>query len=356
MPATSTVKHHFLTRLEMIAQQDEDIDISVVICSHNRADGLHSTLRSIINQETHGAFRFEIVVIHTDTPGTVAAIESVASISDIPIRSVKELRRGGVIARNRGIQEAKGEWLALFDDDQEADPRWLKALWDVAHKHNAKNVGGSLRLQLPQNTDTKFSLMCRRLLGETAPWKVEREYTAQEGPGTGNQMIHRSVFELVGNWDESFTLRGYDSEFYSRMRQAGVRSWFTPYASGVHIIPESRLTQEFFKELGLHNGWQFARRDLLAHGTASTLARSVARLAQSMLWHFPALLLALFTKNQQEQLDRKVKIWRAEGYCRSFLYAVAPWIHQRSFFSKHEFRVSPNGPNQFRRIEKGESN
>jgi GT2 family glycosyltransferase len=299
-------------------------------------------LQTLAVQRTENAFTYEIVVIHTDSPGTEEAIRTVAAESAVPIRGVKELRKGGVLARNRGIDEAKGAWLALFDDDQTADPGWLKALWDVAHKFDAKNVGGALTLRFPSDNPRPLSQMCRRLLGETAPWDEERPYTAQEGPGSGNQMIHRSVFEQIGRWDPDFSLRGYDSEIYSRMHLAGIRSWFTPHATGVHHIPESRLTNAFFRELGLHNGWQFAKRDLLAHGKLATFARAAARVGQAIVWHLPKVAINTLRRNPTQSLDGRVKIWRAVGYLRSFLLIAAPWVPQKSFLKKHPFRVQQN--------------
>lgn len=325
----------------MIPEDGERYDISVLICSHQRPDGLRKALESLVRQQTQDAFHYEIVVVHTDTPGTEEVVREIQLVTHVPVRSIKEVRRGAVLARNRGIDETRGEWIALFDDDQTADPQWLKALWDVAHRYDAKNVGGSLRLRFPDDSQPSLSPMCRRLLGETVPWNEERSYTAQEGPGSGNQMIHRSVFETIGRWDPDFTLRGYDSDLYSRMRTAGIRSWFTPLASGNHHIPKSRLSKEFFRELALHNGWQFAKRDFRAHGVFGVMLHAFARVVQSLFWHLPWMLFGVVTSNETLTTDRKVKIWRSEGYLRSFLHRVAPWISQRGFLTKYDFRTPP---------------
>ncbi len=322
-----------------------EVDVSIVICSHNRADGLRTALSSLINQETDCKFTYEILVIHTNSPGTVDAIEAVAQQADIPVRSVHESRRGQVVARNRGIDEVRGEWLALFDDDQTAEPTWLKGLWNIAHEKDAKNVGGVLHLRLPDDCDREFSPKCRRMLGETVGWQTAQPYTIQEGPGSGNQMIHRSVFEQIGKYDESFTLRGYDSDIYRRMRMANVRSWYTPEAVGYHHIPADRLDDFYFHETALHNGWQFAKRDRLEKGNLWVVMRATARLGQAACVNVPRLMVAKLKGDREQILDAKVRLWRAEGYCRSVLYAIAPKVfRQERFFSKFEFRPGQKIP------------
>ncbi|MCG8649850.1 MAG: glycosyltransferase family 2 protein [Pirellulales bacterium] len=316
-----------------------------MICSHNRADGLKQALQTLVVQQTGGKFSYEIVIIHTGSPGTAQVIEEIAEQADVPVRGVLESRPGAVLARNRGIDEARGQWLALFDDDQTAEPTWLLGLWEIAHEKEAQNVGGVLHLRLPEGCTREFSRMCRRMLGETVGWTTAQPYTTQEGPGSGNQMIHRSVFEQIGRWDESFTLRGYDSDLYRRMRMANVRSWYTPDAVGYHHIPADRLGDAYFQETSLHNGWHFSKRDRLEKGITAAILRAIARLGQAACLNFPRWVVARLKGDREQTLDARVKLWRAEGYTRSTLYAIAPSVFaQKKFFSRFEFRAEQRSP------------
>ena len=321
------------------------VDISIAICSHNRPEGLRDCLESLILQDTGNLFRYEIVVVHTNSPGTVQVIEQIAAKSTVTVRGILQQHQGTVVARNRGIKESHGDWIAMFDDDQVAEPQWLRELWLVAKEHRSKSVGGLLHLRLPPGCDRRLSQRCRRMLGETVMWETAKPYTRQEGPGTGNQMIHRSVIEQVGDFDQSFVLRGHDTDLYRRIRTAGFESWFSPKAVGYHVIPQYRLEDSFFKETSLHNGWSFARRDGLERGWIVALGLALLRSIQCIAVNVPRLALAKISRDAEKVLDAKIRIWRAEGYVRSVLYFIAPFLFvQKSFFRKYEFRGERHFP------------
>ena len=97
-------------------------DISTIVCTYNRADMLRSALASLYDLATDGEFTYEIVVIdNASTDATPAAIAAAAAESSAPLRGVHEPQKGVVAARNRGIREARGRWIAFFDDDQLAE-------------------------------------------------------------------------------------------------------------------------------------------------------------------------------------------------------------------------------------------
>src|SRR5688572_12404265 len=124
-------------------------DISIVVCTHNRAAMLREALASLYHLETGGRFTYEIVVIdNASTDATPQAIAAAAGESPAPLRGIHESQKGIVAARNRGIQEARGRWIAFFDDDQLADGRWLAELYRGAGQFDCRVVGGAVHLSL----------------------------------------------------------------------------------------------------------------------------------------------------------------------------------------------------------------
>ncbi len=244
------------------------------------------------------------------------------------------------------VERSLWQRLRNLDDDQIADHCWLKELMATAREKDSRVVGGALYLKFPHGCQPELSWQCRRMLGESVHWGQVRPYTRKEGPGTGSLLVHRSVFEKVGRFDESFTLRGYDTDFYRRVREAGIDAWFTRYAVAYHVTPHSRLEDEYFKETSLHNGWHFARRDLLEFGQVKTVALLVARLGQATVLHVPRWLIARLSGSKAAVLTARVRLWRTQGYTRSALHWIAPrFFSQRRFFSKYEFRAD-----QIRRV------
>src|SRR4029077_10495906 len=99
-------------------------NVSIVVCTHNRAAMLRDALESLLRIETAGKFSYEIVVVdNASTDGTAQTVASLRQTAPV-LRYVYEAKKGIATARNRGLRESKGEWIAFFDDDQLADPRW----------------------------------------------------------------------------------------------------------------------------------------------------------------------------------------------------------------------------------------
>ncbi len=92
-----------------------DQSVSVVIPCYNAARFLRETLDSVLNQ-THAPL--EVLVIDDGSTDESAAI---AQSYGPPIRVICQPNQGESVARNRGIEEARGEWIAYLD----ADDLWL---------------------------------------------------------------------------------------------------------------------------------------------------------------------------------------------------------------------------------------
>src|SRR5262245_8681240 len=118
-------------------------DISIVVCTQNRAEMLRGALASLFDLATDD-FAYEIVVVDNgSTDHTQQVIAVAAAQSCYPLRGVYEPEKGIVPARNRGIREADGRWIAFFDDDQLADVRWLAELYRGANEKRCSVVGGA---------------------------------------------------------------------------------------------------------------------------------------------------------------------------------------------------------------------
>ena len=127
------------------------IDISVSVCTYNRAEILHGALESLICQETDGKFSYEIIVVdNASTDDTKAVVEQIIKTSPMPIRYILEEDKGVAQARNRGVKESQGTWIAFFDDDQLAERDWLKNLLDIALQMGADCVGGTILIYFQQ--------------------------------------------------------------------------------------------------------------------------------------------------------------------------------------------------------------
>ncbi len=94
--------------------------ISVVIPLYNKEGQIAHTLQSVFAQTFQN---FEIVIV--DDGSTDNSVEEVEKFDDSRIRLIHQTNAGVSAARNRGIEEARGELIAFLDADDEWKPEYL---------------------------------------------------------------------------------------------------------------------------------------------------------------------------------------------------------------------------------------
>jgi glycosyltransferase involved in cell wall biosynthesis len=316
------------------------IDVTIVVCTYNRAAMLRDTLASLVALATDNLFSYEVLVVdNASTDETPLVIRGVASRAPVLVRDAREGQPGVASARNRGIQEAAGEWIAFFDDDQVADPAWLKELLALAHAKEARCVGGANRLRLPAGLEELLPAEVRQLHSESQNWPNPCRYSRRAAPGTGNLLVHRSVFEQVGVFDETLRQGGEDGDLFRRLCGAKIDAWHAPKAISYHVIPAYRLQPAYLRWKMLRNGGHLARRNWQEWSRVMFLFVLLARLGQAAAVYLPRLCWARLFGGPGRALAARCPWWRAEGYIRFALYFLAPrWFEQRAFFSWLEFR------------------
>ena len=107
--------------------------ISVVVPAWRAEKTLAATLDSILCQTWR---ELEVLVVDDASPdGTLALAESYAA-KDFRVRVLRQSENGGVSkARNRGVREARGEWIAFLDSDDLWMPEKLERQMALAAQH-----------------------------------------------------------------------------------------------------------------------------------------------------------------------------------------------------------------------------
>ena len=104
-----------------------------MVVNWNRRDLLRACLISL-QQQT--GVPFEIIVVDNGSADGSAEMAE-AEFGSRVIRNREN--RGFCAANNQGIQAARGEFIALLNNDAEAEPGWLEALWRAGR--SAPDVG-----------------------------------------------------------------------------------------------------------------------------------------------------------------------------------------------------------------------
>ena len=293
--------------------------ISVVMPTFNRAATLRRVIDSVLNQkQDKSSFSFEFLVSNNASTDETS---QVLSEYGEKITVVYEARAGESYARNAAIKIARGEWLAFFDDDQVADDHWLDDLLHAAQSRGALIVSGSTDLELSLQEQKELGPNCCRFLGKRMHSSTAK-LAGRELPAAGNVLVHRSVFERIGIFDEDLTV-GADSNFFLRAEEAEFAMWGSERAVIWHQVPEDRLRRAFLLERAQ---WQGAYFVLLGSrgSTRQALYLALTRLLFAIAVHGPQWAFHLARGQKWWAVGHQIRIWRAWGCLRGALRVCSP--------------------------------
>lgn len=215
--------------------------VSVVIPTRNRRQRLCVALRSALAQQ---AVALEVVVVDDGSQDDTS--EMVRGLADARVRLVRnESPLGESGARNRGIAEARGGWVAFLDDDDLWAPqklsRQLQALLrsgrDWAYCGDVM-VDSDLRILNGASPPSPGEVM----------QSLERHNSVPAG--ASNVIVNSKLLSRVGWFDEALK-RTADWDMWLRLARMGPPDWVCSplVAICIHSGNMSRDMPVMFREL-----------------------------------------------------------------------------------------------------------
>lgn len=214
--------------------------VSVVVVNWNRRELLRLCLQSLTSQSVPPV---EILVVDNgSTDGSLEMVErEFAGTGGIPVLVIRNDRNLGFCeANNQGIEAARGDMVALLNNDAEADPGWLEALTrafvgrpDVGMAASKILVHGD-----PARIDKVGHLIFLdgqnrgRGTGQRDDGRFDRVEEVLWPDGCA-AMYRRSMLEEIGGFDEDFFAYADDAELGLRARIAG---WGAIYVPGARVL------------------------------------------------------------------------------------------------------------------------
>lgn len=233
------------------------MNISVIVCTHNRSESLGKTLASIAASEVPGSIEWELLVVdNNSTDATRRVAEDFGRNSGLNARVLFEPRPGLSFARNLGVSASLGEILAFTDDDVHVSNRWIAEIQHGFDAHQPACMGGRIlrdpTLPLPDWWDYGWrSVLCHFDRGNDVAVAGSDDRT--EYAWGANISFHRSVFEKyglfrthLGRTPDTLGL-GEDSELVLRLRHNGERVIYYPQAVVVHSPSTDRLSKDYLR-------------------------------------------------------------------------------------------------------------
>lgn len=203
---------------------------SVVIVNWNGKHYLSSCLISLRKQVYQD---FEIIMV--DNGSSDGSVDFVRE--NFPEVEVIEssVNLGFAAGNNLGFQHAMGEYIALLNNDAEADPRWLDELVKVLD--SSEKIAGACGTMssLEEKERVVFTLTKIDPLSAKAYWinqaSEQREVDYLMGSG---MLIRRSVIDQIGGLDEEYFAYFEETDWCARAIRAGYSLMYIPTAIVYH--------------------------------------------------------------------------------------------------------------------------
>jgi len=233
--------------------------LTVLICTHNRADLLAKVIASLNAAERPAGWEVGILAIpNACTDATHARLDDYRARADVqgwlPLRWVAEATPGKSHALNRGAAEVDDGWVAIVDDDHRVAADFLVEIARAVQSH-------------PEAT-----MLCGRILPDwdgrepawvhdTGPYRIyplpipRQDFGASpqelgsDGPipGGGNQILRSDAMARVGGFSTELGPQGHDlgggedTEFILRALRQGERLIYEPRILQYHYVDQTRL-------------------------------------------------------------------------------------------------------------------
>jgi glycosyltransferase involved in cell wall biosynthesis len=203
-------------------------DLSLVICTRNRAKQLRRCLDALARQD-YDSQRWQLLIVDNGSADDTRLVaRTFAASVPFHVAVVDERHKGQARARNTGVRAALAPIIAFTDDDCYAAPDYVT---EVVRAFSSADrgvgyIGGRILLHDP--TDAAETIRTDETPEEIAPGTLLR-------PGSlhgANMAFRRSVWDTIGGFDPRVgagtRFSGDDIDFLCRASLAGYRGAYRP--------------------------------------------------------------------------------------------------------------------------------
>lgn len=183
---------------------------SIVIPVYNKEKFVSNTLKSVLSQTLTD---YEIIIVNDGSTDNSEAI--INSFSDKRIRYFLKENEGVAVARNFGIDKANSAFVCFLDADDLWHPDFLKTMHGYIQKFSEQKV---FACAIEIETQNK-TFPANYSIAKKGDFEIVDFFDASQKEcvlWTSSVVIHKSVFEMVGNFDTKIK-KGEDTELWIRI-------------------------------------------------------------------------------------------------------------------------------------------
>jgi glycosyltransferase involved in cell wall biosynthesis len=226
--------------------------ICICVCTFRRPIELQQLLGKLECLRTDNLFTYSIVIADNDRDRSAeATVVKFRGSSKIPVEYHCEPEQNIALARNKALQNARGEFVALIDDDEFPSEDWLLNLLEACRTYASDGVLGPVKPFFDREPP-KWLLRGRFYERLAHPTGHVLEWW---NCPTSNVLLKRAI--LLGDdgpFRREFGSGGEDLDFFRRMIERGHLFVWCNEAAIYEVIPPVRWGRGFMLRRALLRG------------------------------------------------------------------------------------------------------
>jgi cellulose synthase/poly-beta-1,6-N-acetylglucosamine synthase-like glycosyltransferase len=206
--------------------------VSIVVGIRNEEQYIAECIESLLEQD-YPKDKYETIIVDG-----MSTDKSQDIVKQYPVKLLLNEKMNVAAARNLGVKEAKGDFIAFTDGDCKADKHWLKTLVNEI-KNAGKDVACVGGPNLIFDDDPTFAKVVgyaqETFLGSGGSAQANnssKKKYVQSLPNC-NALYKKSIIENIGYFDEHFVI-GQDGDLNHRISKEGYRFLYIPEAKVWH--------------------------------------------------------------------------------------------------------------------------
>jgi glycosyltransferase involved in cell wall biosynthesis len=222
--------------------------VSIIIPTHNCASYICEAIDSVFSQSYQD---FEIIVVDDES---VDNTKNILSRYNGKIRYFYKENKGPSAARNLGIREASGKYIALLDADDLWFSSHLESKLNILEQNSGIGLAYGKLQVLENNIVTGFK--------PSMPAFVIKDFWDGASVTTSSVVVRRECFAKAGLFDERLKAVE-DIDMWIRIMKAGFKVEYVPEISGTYrVINPNSLTKNL---IGFHQNYVYFHKKHLGN-------------------------------------------------------------------------------------------
>lgn len=298
--------------------------LSIVICTYNREEFIGKTLLHL-SQMSLSFTDFEAIVVNNNSTDSTEKIckDFMQKHPEMQIKYCLETQQGHSFARNRGIKEAEGKFIAYIDDDAFVHQDFGSNIIRFFNEHPEVNaIGGRIIPAYQQEKPKWMSHYLLPLVSALDMGKTPKPFQGRKFPVGANVTFRKSVFERYGMFNVQLgrigtgLMGGDEKEMIYRMKKNGEHIYYVPDVVVDHVIPPRRLQMNYIRGLAEGVG-QSEKRRLQNESLVPKISRALEELIKIGGTFILTLLYTLKGQWAKGWMLIKFRYWVLIGFSKS---------------------------------------